>query len=116
MAECAREQLENEIYGILNQFYQQQARKIKIFSCNCYPQNLNASQLSLCFATQRYQEQIQLMVQAAVDVGIRGTPGFLLGFLQADGQVKRASSFKVHYLLLPLGAISQAFWKLPIKG
>ncbi|MEZ4631460.1 MAG: hypothetical protein R2880_12265 [Deinococcales bacterium] len=52
------------------------------------PQNLNASQLSLCFATQRYQEQIQADGQAAVDVGIRGTPGFLLGFLQADGQVK----------------------------
>jgi protein-disulfide isomerase len=48
---------------------------------------VNESEFDSCYSSTKYQDQVDADLAAGQSAGIQGTPGFVIGTLDADGQV-----------------------------
>lgn len=89
-AECAREQLGDKGYiEFIHEMYLRSGRKnVNLLKKMATEHDLATEELESCIAENRYANEVQQDTQAGQLVGIRGTPGFIMGSLNEDGTIK----------------------------
>lgn len=90
MLECAREQLSPAAYlTALQTTYSQQGRRNLVAVRRLLGNYaLDTTGLEACFSEGRYRDSVNAGRQAARQAGIRGTPGFVLGYLSQEGSIE----------------------------
>lgn len=88
-AECLREQVGDAQYlDIINALYAAEGRKTSEVLLNLVGGEVDRKSLDTCAEERRYRQEVEADLNAARAAGARGTPAFVLGYLQADGQVE----------------------------
>lgn len=90
LLECAREQLNHDAYfQALQSIYLSQGRKnaqhIRTI-LQAYP--LDSTALENCFSERRYSQYVSSGREAARQATVRGTPGFVLGYMNDSGVIE----------------------------
>ncbi|MEZ4608322.1 MAG: thioredoxin domain-containing protein [Deinococcales bacterium] len=90
VAECSRQQIGDESYiAMLSQIYQTTGAKRPETVLALAPDfGANVDELASCVDEKLPQAEIRADTQAAQQLGIRGTPGFVLGYADAEGKVQ----------------------------
>ncbi len=89
-AECAREQLGDSDYvDFIHEMYLRSGRKnVDMLKELAAEYDLESEELEACIAEDRYLDEVRQDTRAGQQVGIRGTPGFIVGNLNEDGTVQ----------------------------
>ncbi len=92
-AECAREQLgDNDYVHFVHDMYLRSGRKnVDLLREVAAEYNLVSEDLETCIAEERYVEEVRQDTRDGQQVGIRGTPGFIVGSLNEDGTIQGAN-------------------------
>ena len=92
-AECAREQLGDSDYvDFVHEMYLRSGRKnLDLLRELAAEYGLVSEQLEACIAEDRYANEVRQDTKDGQQVGIRGTPGFIVGNLNEDGTVQGAN-------------------------
>lgn len=92
-AECVRDQLDDEAYFEMHNYIFNNTPGngpgIPVEDLASYGAELGANkeELTSCIEEQKFQDEIDADMQAANSVGITGTPGFVVGTLDENGDV-----------------------------
>ena len=88
-AECAREQLGDSAYfDLISAIYDSPGRKsFNTVVTLAGERNLDLEALNGCIQEGRYISEVEGDTRAGQSIGIRGTPGFFLGYDRGDGMV-----------------------------
>ncbi len=92
-AECAREQLGDSDYvDFVHEMYLRSGRKnLDLLRELAAEYGLVSEQLEACIVEDRYANEVRQDTRDGQQVGIRGTPGFIVGNLNEDGTVQGAN-------------------------
>ena len=84
--ECVREQRGNKFYfRITNDLYAHSGRKSVNLLYDLLPNHkVDIQAFSDCTLAEKYKAEVTADVEAARSIGLRGTPGFVIGYIQGD--------------------------------
>jgi len=90
--ECLNEQLDhnNSLYYI-NQLFSHSGRRTTDVLLNLIKENnlnIDNDEFINCISEQRYSDEVMSDTQAGIGVGIRGTPGFFLGYAKDENTIE----------------------------
>ena len=91
--ECTRDFVDDTAYlGIVNRLYAVEGRKTvdKLLEITA-DYSIDPEALRSCIDSDKYREEVLTDLQDGQAVGIRGTPGFVLGYMGQDGLVEGIS-------------------------
>lgn len=91
--ECTRDFVDDSAYlGIVNRLYAVDGRKTvdKLLEITA-DYSIDPDDLRSCIDSDKYREEVLTDLQDGQAVGIRGTPGFVLGYMGEDGLVEGIS-------------------------
>lgn len=87
-ARCLREEVDDATYiSFIRQIYGLQGRKETNNVIELARQFGTSTEFADCVQDQRYANDVQTDTTTGQQLGIRGTPGFVIGFAQEDGTV-----------------------------
>ena len=92
-AECAREQLgDGDYIDFIHETYLRSGRKnVDLLREIAAEYDLVSEELEACIVEDRYLDEVRKDTRDGQQVGIRGTPGFIVGSLNEDGTVQGAN-------------------------